>query len=427
MNCNEVAEVLNGGRWETLQGQLRTEINAHAGNCDDCAAALTAQRTLELDPPPAVPSDLFERVMPATSFRDPLPRVLPKRRDRRLAVAAGVLALGGAVFAAVTLLTTEASLDADETAGGLATDPESEPTESVGADTPAGEVAATVIDFVDSAVAEEQQRFTAALMNSGSLPDGDMFPLLKVAPRYPVDAAVRGIEGFAVVEFTVTERGDVADVTIVESSDPLFEPPSIEAANGFKYKPRVESGLPMSVSGIRNRINYVLDRFPPSEQSEDSGDSNPSEDGRAEDSAAAANAATERQRTFDERMKPTLECLEAGNLLCIELQLDEIVATHELTPQQAAEISRIYGFVHHRQGNFELAIEAYERASGRLAESDGYWYAGPLMIVARIHYDRGQYQQALDAAIEYLKAAPNPSVGDYVFADELRRLGATVR
>jgi len=49
------------------------------------------------------------------------------------------------------------------------------------------------------------------------------------------------------------------------------------------------------------------------------------------------------------------------------------------------------------------------------------------MIVARIHYEQNQYQEALDAAVRYLRAAPNPDASDYVFVDKLRQLGARLR
>lgn len=42
--------------------------------------------------------------------------------------------------------------------------------------------------------------------------------LLKDPPRYPREALRRGTEGFVLVEFTVTEKGGVADATVIESA-----------------------------------------------------------------------------------------------------------------------------------------------------------------------------------------------------------------
>lgn len=91
------------------------------------------------------------------------------------------------------------------------------------------------------------------------LADGEYVPIVKVAPVYPEIAVSRGIEGYVVVEFTVTPTGSVRDVIVVESSSELFNEAAIEATSQFKYKPRIVSGRPVEVSGVRNRITFVLE------------------------------------------------------------------------------------------------------------------------------------------------------------------------
>lgn len=91
------------------------------------------------------------------------------------------------------------------------------------------------------------------------LADGEFLPLVKVAPVYPALAASRGLEGYVVVEFTVTPAGTVRDVTVVESSSDLFHEAAIDATAKFRYKPRVVSGRPVEVPGVRNRITFALE------------------------------------------------------------------------------------------------------------------------------------------------------------------------
>ncbi|MBN1238263.1 MAG: TonB family protein [Gammaproteobacteria bacterium] len=91
------------------------------------------------------------------------------------------------------------------------------------------------------------------------LADGEFVPIVKVAPVYPALAASRGIEGYVVVEFTVTPTGTVEDVVVIESSSELFNEAAVEATHQFKYKPRVVSGRPVEVSGVRNKITFVLE------------------------------------------------------------------------------------------------------------------------------------------------------------------------
>jgi len=90
--------------------------------------------------------------------------------------------------------------------------------------------------------------------------DGEYLPIVKVAPVYPARAAARGLEGYVIVEFTVTRTGTTKDIQVVESSSSLFDRAAVEAAAKFKYKPRVINGEPVEVPGVRNRITFVLEQ-----------------------------------------------------------------------------------------------------------------------------------------------------------------------
>ncbi len=90
--------------------------------------------------------------------------------------------------------------------------------------------------------------------------DGEYLPIVKVAPVYPRRALQRGIEGFVIVEFTVTKQGSVRDPIVVEANpEGIFEQAAIDAALKFKYKPRVVNGDPTEVSGVQNRITFQID------------------------------------------------------------------------------------------------------------------------------------------------------------------------
>lgn len=90
--------------------------------------------------------------------------------------------------------------------------------------------------------------------------DGEYLPIVKVAPVYPRRALQRGIEGYVIVEFTVTKQGSVRDPIVVEAEpEGIFERAALDAAMKFKYKPRVVNGEPAEVSGIQNRISFEID------------------------------------------------------------------------------------------------------------------------------------------------------------------------
>ena len=88
--------------------------------------------------------------------------------------------------------------------------------------------------------------------------DGEYLPIVKVAPVYPARALNRGLEGYVIVEFTVTRQGTVRDVGVVESTSTLFERAAMESALKFKYKPRVIDGVAVEVPGVRNKITFEI-------------------------------------------------------------------------------------------------------------------------------------------------------------------------
>lgn len=89
--------------------------------------------------------------------------------------------------------------------------------------------------------------------------DGEYLPIVKVQPVYPRRALQRGIEGYVIVEFTVTTNGSVRDPVVVESNPPkIFDNAAMKAALKFKYKPRVIDGTPIEVPGVQNKITFAI-------------------------------------------------------------------------------------------------------------------------------------------------------------------------
>jgi protein TonB len=90
--------------------------------------------------------------------------------------------------------------------------------------------------------------------------EGDYLPIVKVAPIYPNRALTRGIQGYCVVQYTVTRQGTVKDPVIIESqcTSDLFHSASLNAALKFKYKPRIMDGVAVEVPGVQNKFTYEI-------------------------------------------------------------------------------------------------------------------------------------------------------------------------
>ena len=84
-------------------------------------------------------------------------------------------------------------------------------------------------------------------------------PLEKKAPIYPYVTQFNGIEGYCIIQCTVTDFGTVKD-PFPDYCSPigLFEGVSVESAKKFIYQPRIVDGVPQSVSGIQNKFTFDL-------------------------------------------------------------------------------------------------------------------------------------------------------------------------
>ncbi|MEM9621946.1 MAG: energy transducer TonB [Pseudomonadota bacterium] len=89
--------------------------------------------------------------------------------------------------------------------------------------------------------------------------DGEYLPIVKVAPVYPRRAQTRGIEGYVLLQFTVTRTGAVEDPVVVESKPPgIFDRAAMNAALKFKYKPKVVNGEAIDVAGVLHKLTFEL-------------------------------------------------------------------------------------------------------------------------------------------------------------------------
>lgn len=90
--------------------------------------------------------------------------------------------------------------------------------------------------------------------------DGEYLPIVRVEPIYPTRAATRGIEGYVIVEFTVTTNGSVKDPVIIEADPPnIFNRAAENAVLKWKFKPRVIDGTPVEVPGVQTQLTFKLD------------------------------------------------------------------------------------------------------------------------------------------------------------------------
>ncbi len=92
--------------------------------------------------------------------------------------------------------------------------------------------------------------------------DGEILPIVAEPPQYPAGAAQRGIEGWALVEFTVSKEGLVAENSVrVIDAEPkeIFDRSSTRAAERFEFAQPLMNGRPTDIEGVQYLFRYQLE------------------------------------------------------------------------------------------------------------------------------------------------------------------------
>lgn len=85
-------------------------------------------------------------------------------------------------------------------------------------------------------------------------------PIYVPQPKYPRRAQMRGKQGYAVIEVTVTTTGAVRDPVLIEEFPEgwHFGRAALKAAKKLKYNPRVIDGQVQESSGATYRFTFNL-------------------------------------------------------------------------------------------------------------------------------------------------------------------------
>jgi len=84
----------------------------------------------------------------------------------------------------------------------------------------------------------------------------DLRAIEQPMPAYPRRAEQSGLEGYALVEFSVMADGSVAEPAIARSNSRLFSRAALDAIEEWKFEPVVANGESVSVRSAM-RFNFV--------------------------------------------------------------------------------------------------------------------------------------------------------------------------
>jgi len=88
--------------------------------------------------------------------------------------------------------------------------------------------------------------------------DTSYVPVFTPNPKYPRTAQRLGIEGYAIVELTITESGSASNIELVKESPKKygFGKAALKAAKKLKYTPRIVDGKAQEVPGVFYRYTF---------------------------------------------------------------------------------------------------------------------------------------------------------------------------
>ena len=99
--------------------------------------------------------------------------------------------------------------------------------------------------------------------------DKTYIPLFKVQPVYPRRAQEKGMEGYVIVAFTITEAGAVKEPYIIEAKCrsgsrityadcSMFNSATLRAAEKLIYVPSIEGGRAVAVKDVQHKFTYEI-------------------------------------------------------------------------------------------------------------------------------------------------------------------------
>jgi TonB family protein len=393
MSCNDIASILDTHRSARLAPAERSRVDAHLAACTDCTAAWNAQSELLALRVPPVPATLLERALLASR----LPQSATPRRAR-LPIVIGSVLLAGAALAAVTAVTVGSWNGSDDAV----------PATMTAGEAPAAGVEGELQQLQDAArsAARAAQPISVELVETAL----SVQPIVRHAPDYPPDALERGLEGHVQVKFDVTAAGVVENVSVVESSDSQFEDSAVRAVSGWRYLPRIAAGKRVGSQGIHTIIRFALNKDPAPV-------------------AVRAIRPDPHYVAFNVGLEVAMDRLAADDLRGVELQLDEMQA---LYGADRADLWSFYGYLYTVQGNYDRAIDAYERSVAIYLR--GQPRSGPWVALANLYFARHQYDIALKTLLRPREATNGaaPLGGTSLLGSEaealierLRALGVT--
>ncbi|KKO47067.1 hypothetical protein WG68_03120 [Arsukibacterium ikkense] len=101
---------------------------------------------------------------------------------------------------------------------------------------------------------------TPTISRFGAGIDSAATPVVRVEPRFPLDALRDGISGWVKLSFSIDEAGAVTDVKVLQAEPRgVFEREAARALRRWKYQPQVIDGKAIRQSNLQVVLDFTVD------------------------------------------------------------------------------------------------------------------------------------------------------------------------
>jgi protein TonB len=94
----------------------------------------------------------------------------------------------------------------------------------------------------------------------GAVADAGVVPLVRIQPMYPRSAAEKKIEGWVLLEFTISKKGTVKNARVIDARPKgVFDRSALSAIRKWKYKPKIKDGVAVQTYGVQVKLTFKLE------------------------------------------------------------------------------------------------------------------------------------------------------------------------